>query len=131
MKKEFDFPKVKVVIDGRIISFITKEDAIATLEDVKPVIDAIIDLLDENQSYGLLTDFIKGVSMSREARDYAAQHQLGKNSFHAVVINHRFKKFLVDSYMLISKPIMETKIFDNRESALEWLNMKLDTVSKR
>ena len=128
-EKELDFPKVKVIIDDRIISFITKEGVVAALEDVKPVIDSVIALLDKNLTYGLLTDFTNGMSMTREARDYAARHELGINSFHAIVINQRFKKLLVDSYILISKPIMESKIFDDKIAAIEWLKMKLAGIN--
>ena len=123
--KTIDFPKVKVIIDGNIIYFRTKPNTVAVLDDVKNVINFILSITDSNKNYGILSDFTEGITMSRKARDFAAQNKVGQKSFHAILINKKFKRFLVDSYLMISQPIMETRVFEDETKAVEWLKEKL------
>jgi len=59
------------------------------------------------------------------ARKHFAEQSSPKLQAVAIVINSKFQTALANLYFKIAKPRKETKLFDNPEEALEWLNSVL------
>jgi SpoIIAA-like len=72
----------------------------------------------------LLVDFGKIKSQTKEARDYFAKDPTHIRTYSAVaiVVNNTLAKLIANFFMGLNKPLRPTRLFNDRESALAWLD---------
>ncbi|NQY09831.1 MAG: hypothetical protein HRT71_10005 [Flavobacteriales bacterium] len=62
-------------------------------------------------------------SITSEARDYLTKDGQDYLSASGVVVTYYITKYLFNAYLVINKPMVETKAFRNLEEAEQWLEV--------
>ena len=96
------------------------------VEDAVEVIDACIDLMEERKFLAVVDARNMGGTLGKRAGDYFAKDKK-LNTYlraQALVVNSLGLKLIARFYIKINKPISETKIFDDLEPAIKWLETK-------
>jgi hypothetical protein len=79
-------------------------------------------MLTKGDRYLVLVDARVSVSVSREARAYAAGAKYGDQSIaSAFIITSTANKLIGNFYINVNKPEVPTRIFSSEEKAIEWL----------
>jgi hypothetical protein len=78
-------------------------------------------ILTKNDNYLVLVDGRATLSISREARSFAAQPKNNGCIASAFVITSTANKLIGNFYINVNKPSVPTKIFSSEEMAIEWL----------
>jgi hypothetical protein len=79
-------------------------------------------ILTKGDRYLILVDGRVNLSVSREARAFAAQTQDDDGAIaSAFVITSTANKLVGNFYINVNKPVVPTKIFSTEEKAIEWL----------
>ena len=123
MNKEiFRTPLADFEIKDGILYVTYKKHAIINLEGAKEVVRARSQYAD-NKPYPFLVidDGVK--TMDKAARDYFSDPNTGLKGVlaGALVLNSVYSEFLGNFYLKITKPIIPTKIFSDKEKAIKWL----------
>jgi hypothetical protein len=113
---QYELKDVDIEVDGDFVYIKYHQQALINIEDAKVIAETIRKYVPETGAYGMINDITQLKDISREARDYFAQTPR-KNSFNAIIINHYLHSVLTKIYFTFSKPINETKVFDNYEDA--------------
>ena len=79
-------------------------------------------LLTKNDRYLILVDGRVSLSVSREARDFAAQSQNEGAIASGMIITSTANKLIGNFYINVNKPNIPTRLFSSEEKALEWLS---------
>jgi len=106
--------------DGILYS-VYKVNLKVKIKEAKEIIDLRHQISNNEKQYWCYN--INGLkSLDKESRDYADQN--GQELLHAcaVVINSYLTKFIFNTFLMIKKPKMHFKAFNDKESAVEWLN---------
>lgn len=78
--------------------------------------------LTKNDRYLVLVDGRVNLSISREARAFAAQAKNNNESIAtALIITSTANKLIGNFYINVNKPHIPTRIFSSEEKAVEWL----------
>lgn len=119
----------KIVTRTAVISY----DSLSRILRIKILDDSDIELADALQNYEatriltkkdkylVLVDGRVTLSVSREARAYAAQSKNDECIANAFVITSTANKLIGNFYINVNKPSVPTKIFSSEEKAIEWL----------
>lgn len=84
--------------------------------------DALIQLVGTEQKYPLLIDADAFINVTPEARKLVRKLEpIVPVSARAMIITSLGQRILVSFYIKIQKPIVPTKIFDNYEDGIQWL----------
>jgi hypothetical protein len=78
-------------------------------------------ILTKQDKYLVLVDARVNLSVSREARAFAAQSKNDGCTACAFLITSTANKLIGNFYINVNKPITPTKIFSTEEKAIEWL----------
>jgi hypothetical protein len=113
--------KVWLADDGIVRSDMLP-DANETLETAKENVKAGIKVAGGNKR-PLLLDMSKISSMNKEARDYYAMGDKRDSSESAValLISSPLSRVIGNFFMGLNKPVIPTKLFNDKELALAWL----------
>lgn len=76
----------------------------------------------ENTAYPCLFDITEVKETTKEARDFMANEGNDLVLASAMVVNSPMLKMMANFYIMVNKPKNPTRLFTDRESALEWLN---------
>jgi hypothetical protein len=79
-------------------------------------------MLTRNDKYLVLVDGRVNLSVSREARAFAARPKNNECIASAFVITSTANKLIGNFYINVNKPSTPTKIFSSEEKAIEWLD---------
>ena len=112
---------IKWSIEDGILYIGIKEIEIFDLDIAKACVNDRLEFTGEN-FYPCLVDVVKVGSMTKEARDYFAKEGSEYLTACAIVVSSAFLKMLTNFYIMVNKPETPTRMFTDRESALEWLN---------
>ncbi|MCJ8165888.1 hypothetical protein MKJ04_13635 [Pontibacter sp. E15-1] len=77
-------------------------------------------------SYPCLVDVIMLKSSSKEARDYFATAGNQGIIANAILVNSSAFKMMANFYIMVNKPVNTTRMFTDKQSALEWLQQFKD-----
>ncbi|MCE3279802.1 MAG: hypothetical protein K0S44_1993 [Bacteroidetes bacterium] len=99
------------IIEGAEIEL---SDALQNFEATK--------LLTKNDRYLILVDGRVSLSISREARAFAAESKNDDSIASAMIITSTANKLIGNFYININKPSIPTRIFSSEEKAIEWLS---------
>lgn len=98
----------------------------ANLAEMKEQMEISIDFFEQKNiktPIRILSDVQKVNAMvSKEVRDYCASEEVASIcKASAILVGGNFSKILGNMYTKFSKPPFPTKLFTNKEKALEWL----------
>lgn len=98
-------------------------------EDLVALRRANIQLMQDHPYCVLLTG---GKSIiSKEARELAASQDFSKRTVAmAIVVESRWSRILANLYIRVNKPKLKTKIFDEREDAVDWLRLRYGSIDQ-
>jgi hypothetical protein len=99
------------IIEGAEIEL---SDALQNFEATK--------LLTKNDRYLILVDGRVSLSISREARAFAAESKNDDSIASAMIITSTANKLIGNFYINVNKPSIPTRIFSSEEKAIEWLS---------
>ncbi|MBC5772871.1 hypothetical protein H8S95_02260 [Pontibacter sp. KCTC 32443] len=113
-------PYVKMFIKDGILHFYYKE-----IENLDlGVAEACVNSRKEftgNKDYPCLVDAISIKNFSKEARDYFANEGNEGIIANAILTNSTVIKMMANFYIIVNKPVNPTRMFTDKNSALEWL----------
>src|SRR5207253_895828 len=75
----------------------------------------------ENTAYPCLFDITQVKETTKDARDFMANEGNDLVLASAMVVNSPMLKMMANFYIMVNKPKNPTRLFTDRESALEWL----------
>lgn len=82
--------------------------------------------LTDGKPYAVLVDSGLFTSITKEARELSASTEFAQRTIAKALLVHSLGHRIVgEFYIKINKPIIKTKIFTNRDKAIEWLNKEI------
>lgn len=95
------------------------------LEDAKLIVSNLKKFCVNGNPILLLAVYAEDNSFSKEARNFVASKEVNKVvKAEALVINSMALRIMGNFYLKVNKPARESKLFNNRELALEWLKLR-------
>jgi hypothetical protein len=118
---EKDFENIRMVLyKNGIMNVIFKDNRLITLNDVKEVNEWVASL--GNHKYLNLMEGAYNTDIDAIVREYAASEKENKYTIaDAMVISTSAHKLITDFYVKVNKPYKPTRIFNNRDEAINWL----------
>jgi hypothetical protein len=96
-----------------------------TVDVAKAMVDLALDWAKDCQYTANLVDTREMAFIDSAARKYLAEQSSPKLQGVALVINSKVQKALANLYFKISRPVKETKMFENVDEAEKWLKQIL------
>ena len=118
---------VNMTIKDGILYFSYKEINNLGLEIAKKCVQDRIEF-SNNTSYPCLVDSVRIKNVSREARDYFANEGNELITASALMVKSHIFKMIVNFFINVSKPKNPTKMFTDKQQAINWLNQYRDTT---
>jgi hypothetical protein len=115
---------------SRILRIKIMEDSDIEIADALQNYEAT-KILTKNDKYFVLVDGRVSLSVSREARAFAAQSKNDGCIASAFIITSTANKLIGNFYLNVNKPSITTKIFSSEEKAIEWLESLLYKTEAR
>lgn len=120
---ELSFARFLLNADKDTLMVSYYESTEITLEKAEAVIDLVYPYAKAGAIYGITDLTANYLSISEEARKYFQSNKANDlNLAHAVVLESLATRILVNFFQNINKPTMPLKIFNNFDSAINWLN---------
>ncbi len=118
--KELENETIRFWIENGILYSEYIKSSIGDYEVIKSVIDLRHEISNNEKQYWCY-DIKDLTTMNKEARDYANIH--GQDFLHgcAVIVNSHITKFIFNAFLMIKKPKIPFKAFNNKTNAVEWL----------
>lgn len=83
--------------------------------------------LTKGEPYAAILTFGEMTEVTKEAREQIASFEHKQNTVaKAILVNNIGNRLLGNFYLSVNKPHIKTRLFTNRESALNWLRSELD-----
>ena len=110
------------LIEDNIIVIKLKEGAEIELSHVKLMKDKTNELVGKNNEYYILIDGVNNAQTSKEAREWGSteEAQSGLRA-QAFLVKSVASKLVGNFIVQFYKPPAKTKLFDNKDAALDWL----------
>ncbi len=95
------------------------------LEDAKTIVQRLSNFCFENQPVLLLVVYAEDNIFSKEARQYVASKVVNSVvKAEALVLNSMALRLMGNFYLKVNKPARESRLFNNRDVAFEWLSKR-------
>lgn len=112
---------VTLWIEDDILVILYKKDSVIGLDAAKEIMALI-----KNFTHGvphLVLSYNKNIkTISKEAREFFATKEGCEGIIKgAIVVDSGFSKIIGNLFLSVNKPVVEGKLFSNREEAVEWL----------
>ena len=118
---------VRLIAHG-IIENVLNDYSTLEREDVLEIKDANIKL-SNGQAYAVLVDSGVYTTISKEARELLASKEFAQKTIAKALLVHSLGHRIVGRfYIRINKPYTTTKVFSDREEAINWLSIQLSNV---
>lgn len=112
-------------LKGNILENIVHDNVNIEVEDVREIKELNLSLSD-NKPYAILVDSGMMTSISAEARKLSASKEFQINTIaKALFVRSVGHRLVGNFYIKINKPHIKTKIFADREKAIDWLEEEL------
>jgi hypothetical protein len=112
---------VNMFIENGIFQCYFKEIETLDLAVAKASVEDRLAFFDK-KNYPCLFDITKVKQTTKEARDYMANEGNDLILASAMLINLPVLKMMANFYIMVNKPKNPTRMFTDKESALEWLS---------
>jgi hypothetical protein len=118
---EKNFDNIKMVLyDNGIMNIIFKENTLITMEDVSEVMLWVASL--GERKYLNLMEGAYNTDIDSLVREFSASDKENRYTIaDAIVISSAAHKMITDFYVNKNKPVKPTRIFSDREQAVNWL----------
>ncbi len=117
-----DFEKIRMTLyTNGIMNVLFKKDCIVELKDVEEVVNWV-GTIGSGKKYLNLMEAESNSEVDAEARAFAASNN--QNQFtiaDGMVMTSQAHKILSNFYLKFNKPVKPTKVFNDREKAIQWL----------
>ncbi len=115
------------VHDDTFIQFIVKKDVLLDSEDLWESRRMSLEYLPGKKFY-VLTEAEDLFSITKEARETGASKEFAADVEAVALYSNNFSlKLLGNLYIKINKPIVPTRLFDDRQKAEDWLRSLMKT----
>lgn len=112
-------------LEGIIIENVLKAGTTLLPADVRSIKDMNLRLCAE-KPYALLVDPKEGSMITDEARALLASKEMAElNIAKAILIYTQKQKIIGNLYLQLNKPHVKTRVFTDRDKALEWLRAQI------
>ncbi|PSR52659.1 hypothetical protein AHMF7605_03525 [Adhaeribacter arboris] len=111
---------VTMIIQNGIFHAYYKELEILDMNFAKVAVQDRLNFF-QNIAYPCLFDITKVKETTKEARDYMANEGNELVLASAMVVNNPMLKMMANFYIMVNKPKNPTRLFTDRDSALDWL----------
>lgn len=108
------------IADG-ILHFYYKDIENLDLEVAKRCVEDRMEFT-EHQDYPCLIDAIAIKHFTKEARDYFAKEGNEGIIASAILSSSTVIKMMANFYVMVNKPVNPTRLFTDKDSALQWLS---------
>jgi hypothetical protein len=119
--KEVENDFVKFWIEDDILYSQFKKPIDGSVDDIKAIIDLRHEISDDKNYYWCY-DFNGIKSYNKEARDYADNYGQENLKACAVILNSHITKFILNTFMMLKKPVVPLRGFTKKSDAVNWLN---------
>lgn len=119
---EQDFDKIKMILyTNGVMNVIFKQNSTVELRDAEEAINWTAEVAGDRKFVNLM-EAESNTEVDAEARALSASNQQNKYTIaDAIVISSQAHRILTNFYLKFNKPTKPTKIFNNRDKALQWL----------
>lgn len=122
-----------ISFDGRILTTELLEDVVIEIEDVNENYHIVMDIINadpaKEKKYVSLVITAQHNSITKEAREDANKAEKYKYCLaQAIVIKSLATRLLGNFFIRFARPTCPQKLFQNREDALEWLELQWQTA---
>lgn len=109
-------------LENNIIYVHVNNDADIDVEQVSQIRETN-EKLANGTNYVVLFEIAEFAFVSKEAREYGGENKLGElRKAMAIVVKSMAHRLLANFFINVNKPPTPTKVFNDKEKALEWLN---------
>lgn len=131
MKKLLDTPVAFLSFEDDILLVKMKEGANLGQSEMEELLKQAVSLTAPDK-YFAIVDTRASYDSTIEARDYYAESDYSKHRFaDAFIVNSLPMRLLVNFYISFNKPKIPSKMFNNEESALDWIHtLKKEMLAK-
>ncbi|MBL7902705.1 MAG: hypothetical protein JNK73_11975 [Bacteroidia bacterium] len=122
MNSSIQLQKIRIqqIEEGIVENYFLSGESIE-VEDFRELKQANIELMGQ-KPYTVLVTAEELTSFTREAREYVASKEyVGITIAKALLISGLGQRIIGNFYMKVNKPNIKTKLFSDRDKAIEWL----------
>jgi hypothetical protein len=111
---------VEIYIENGILFFIAKKEVNYDLDTVKLYVKRRLEICN-GDSYPSFFDLADSKYATPEAREYLTNEGAKGVSAAAFFTKNIASRLFINSYLMIHKPALPTKMFSNKSAAAQWL----------
>lgn len=108
-------------IEDSILYFVYKPGSRINLQAAKRIVEDRVNL-QNGVAYPVFCDMRNVMDSDKSARDYLAKEGSNLVKAVAVMIDSPITKMMLNFYLAVNKPITPTRLFTDKNQALEYLN---------
>ncbi|MBL7937138.1 MAG: hypothetical protein JNM51_15120 [Bacteroidia bacterium] len=122
MKKQLDTPVAFLSFEDEILFVKMKEGVNLGQPEMEELLKQAVELTMPNK-YFAIVDMTASYDSTLEARNFYAESDYSKYRYaDAFIVNSLPMRLLVNFFIAFNKPKIPSKMFNNEESALTWVN---------
>jgi hypothetical protein len=131
MKKTLDTPFAFLSFEDEILFVKMKEGVNLGQAEMETLLKQAVGLTNPNK-YFAIVDTTATYDSTPEARNFYAESDYSKYRYaDAFIVNSLPMRLLVNFFIAFNKPKIPSKMFNNEENALEWINsLKKEMLKK-
>ena len=117
----FENEYIKMELKNNICYIEYKPNTVVDIDIARELYQKRIEMSKHNEQYAMVSDIRNLKSVSKEARDFLED----KNEYISVaafVVGNSISKIILNFFLTINKPKVESKIFTSISEAEEWVN---------
>jgi len=115
-----------VLVEEGIIEIVVKEAVQIEVEDLYLIKEANIEVMGDRKYCVIVTSHFLS-SISKEARELVASKEYSMNTIaKALIVNSIGQQMVGNFYLKVNRPHIKTKLFSERNKAIEWLRKQLN-----
>lgn len=131
MKKQLDTPVAFLSFEDEILFVKMKEGVNLGQPEMEELLKQAVELTMPNK-YFAIVDMTASYDSTLEARNFYAESDYSKYRYaDAFIVNSLPMRLLVNFFIAFNKPKIPSKMFNNEESALDWIHtLKKEMLAK-
>lgn len=131
MKKTLDTPFAFLTFEDEILFVKMKEGVNLGQSEMEDLLKQALELTTPNKYFAII-DTTTPYDSSAEARNFYAESEYSKYRYaDAFIVNSLPMRLLVNFFITFNKPKIPSKMFNNSESAHEWINTLKQEMLKK
>lgn len=117
-----DFEKIRMTLfENGIMNVVFKENFTVGLQDVEEVVNWVSEIANGRKFLNLM-EGENNSEVDAEVRSFAASKDQNKFTIaDAMVVQNISHRLLTNFYMRFNKPVKPTRLFTDKEKAIQWL----------